>query len=124
MCGVPYVASVYNIRAKIFLRALLVHSRGGLVVLQNVLPPLARLHPARNPDHQSNRVKANIRAAIQIIGDNFLSVPVCGYVIRCRFLRAPFPEVGTVAQYMLPRASCSLSWLALRTPMLKDLSRQ
>ena len=77
MCGVPYVASVYNVRAK----KLYGHCSfiaGGLVVLLDVLPPLARLRPASNPDHQSNRVKANIRAANQTIGDNFLSVTICG----------------------------------------------
>lgn len=117
--GVPYVDNVRHIRAKTNLGTAC-SEQSVLVVWQDVLPPVARLRPASSPDHQSNQVKVNnVCAAIHEVGDNFATVFVDNYSNTASIPCSTFPEIGTIARHVLPRASCRFI-LALRTLVLDD----
>lgn len=110
--GVLDVANVRNIRHRSFLdigRS----EQGSVFVVQNVQPPVARLDSVVLPGLRSNQVKSQYSCRNSYNCDNFLRTDGCSNnnSIPC----PTFPVVGTVAQHVLPRASCRLI-LVRRTP--------
>lgn len=103
--GVRDVANVRNVRLRSFLdigRS----EQGWMFVLQNVQPPVARLDSAVLPGLRSSQVISQYSCRNSYNCDNFAQVFEDGYS-NTNFVPCPtFPVVGTVAQHVLPRASC------------------
>ena len=113
--GVLDVANVCNVRPRSFLdigRS----EQGSVFVVQNVLPPVARLDSAVLPDLGPTKSKVNTRAATgTIVTISHESLSTDAYSNNNSVPCPMFPIVGTGAQHVLPRAICRFI-LVLRTP--------